>query len=98
MSEQQPHDPDLAEALEYLSGALARHPRDWSTDHRDAWLYGVLNGWACEKNHEHDGIDCSTDALDEVAAQHRWSDKDLETFKRHRAAIRRAKGERVTAD
>ena len=63
----------LIEALVSISAAMAKHPRDWSSDHRDAWVYGIVCGWG--------------DEIDEVAAVHGWKDEDVERLRRMRAEI-----------
>lgn len=46
--------------LASIVAAIALSSRDWSANHRDAWLYGVAVGWDAE-------------ALVEVAARHKWA-------------------------
>ena len=46
-------------AVDSAATQMARSPRDWSKDSRDAWLYGLIVGWG--------------DALEEVASRHGWN-------------------------
>jgi hypothetical protein len=48
--------------------AMVTHPRDWSTDHRDAWLYGIIVGW-------------SDESLEALADKHGWSTKMLDKLR-----------------
>lgn len=45
--------------LASIVASIAFSSRDWSANHRDAWVYGVAIGW-------------DTEALVEVAARHKW--------------------------
>lgn len=79
---------DLAEALSRVRRMVATDSRDWSRDRSDAWLYGLLCGWDCEDQHEHDD-DCGDDgAMRDVAADLGWSGEDVARLRRYRAAIR----------
>ena len=64
---------DLAEALNSAKAAMTFSARDWSLNHRDAWLYGIVVGW--------------DDALDEVANNHKWNDETVERLIRYRKAV-----------
>jgi hypothetical protein len=57
-----------------IAACLAFSSRDWSLNHRDAWIWGVAVGWPEE-------------ALQEVARNHNWSP---ETVARLRALRKRA--------
>lgn len=50
-----------------LKSAISSHSRDWSLEKRDAWIYGIVNGWG--------------DALSEVAQLHNWSDLEQTRLK-----------------
>ncbi len=49
-------------AIASAVACMASHPRDWSLDYRDAWLWGILVGW--------------DEALDFVAVRHGWSENE----------------------
>ena len=53
---------------------IALHPRDWSSDHRDAWLYGIIVGWDDE-------------SLAELKGDHKWDDASVARLKRLRASF-----------
>lgn len=59
-----------------LHAMFITDPRDWSVDRYDAWYYGVLVGWDCEKPgcaHD-DQVWCGGDrAMQSLAAQHGWT-------------------------
>jgi hypothetical protein len=44
-----------------IEACIAFSSRDWSLNHRDAWLFGVIMGW-------------SPEALAEQKQRHDWSD------------------------
>jgi hypothetical protein len=52
-----------------LQAALAFSPKDWSQHHRDAWVWGIINGWDSE-------------AMREVAEQHGWSPDTVRRLER----------------
>ena len=56
-----------------MEAALTTHPRDWSLDHRDAWVYGMIVGWG--------------DCLPDVASRHGWSEETQEKLRRGYAAL-----------
>ena len=69
--------------LECLKGAhwadaigdcLSYHPRDWSQDHRDAWLWGVINGW-------------SEETICRLAEKFQWSEAAVEELRCQRQAF-----------
>lgn len=64
----------LKEALESVGASMSFHPRDWSRDHRDAWVYGIVNGW-------------SQEALQELAQAHKWKPETVQRLQRLRAAV-----------
>lgn len=67
-----PDDIGRLDPFESLRNAIAVHPRSWSADHRDAWIYGVIVGWG--------------DALDEVAAKHGWNEAAVNRLRALHAA------------
>ena len=69
--------------IESLGEAMAFSSRDWSTEHRDAWLYGIVCGW--EKDYG-DG-DGPSGAMAEVAKQHGWTPETVECLREYRRAI-----------
>jgi len=46
---------------ESLRSAIVLSSRDWSTSHRDAWIYGIVAGWDRE-------------AIGELKQLHHWTD------------------------
>lgn len=60
---------DIDSAVESLATAIATHPRDWSLDHRDAWIYGIVIGW-------------DAPALQELTAMHHWDAATVARMKR----------------
>lgn len=56
------------------AACMTSSPRDWSLDHRDAWLYGIIVGW-------------DEDALLAVAKHHGWTDPDVERLRGLRATF-----------
>ena len=56
--------------LKAIGDMLAFNSRDWAVDKADAWLWGIVFGWADE-----DGSVGETMA--EMAARHRWNDHDV---------------------
>lgn len=79
---------DAARAAVSSAGdAVAFSPRDWGVDHRDAWIYGILLGWSCEEDHEHDYVCGGDTALTEVAERHRWDVATVAKLREHRAAL-----------
>lgn len=47
-----------------IENTLAFDSRDWSTDKRDAWLWGVVFGW--------------DEAMEQVAKMHKWTPETVE--------------------
>lgn len=70
MSDKDTND-ELARARRRLrdaASAMITHPRDWSLDHRDAWLWGVVIGW-------------DDASLAELATTHGWSEKTVDKLR-----------------
>lgn len=66
---------------ESLRATLATDARDWSVDRRDAWIWGIVNGWDREP-----GDPEEEDAMGEVAARHGWTPETVERLRLlHRA-------------
>lgn len=78
---------DLADALAAAGRMMTSDARDWSLSRSDVWLYGLLVGWECEDQHEHDCVCGGSSALDEVAAKHGWAASDVARLRRGRSAI-----------
>lgn len=76
----------LADVLEAVNRAMATDSRDWGMARGDAWLYGVLVGWECDDQHEHNEIDCGG-ALDEMAIRHGWTTAHVDRIRALRRAI-----------
>ncbi len=51
-----------------ISNAMVTHPRDWSLDYRDAWIYAIIFGWGQE--------------WEEVANKHNWRREEVDRLKR----------------
>ena len=51
-----------------IKACIAFSSRDWSLNHRDAWIYGVIMGW-------------SPEALAEQKQIHNWSDSTVTRLK-----------------
>lgn len=58
----------IEDPLESLENTMATDARDWATNFRDAWLYGIVCGWG--------------DAIYEVAEKHKWSMVEVYRLKR----------------
>lgn len=56
------YDP-VSLTLESLHDTICLGSRDYSLNHRDAWIYGIVVGW--------------DEALPEVAEKHRWSTETI---------------------
>jgi hypothetical protein len=41
----------VKDPLTSLKQTLAFDPRDWSINKRDAWLWGIINGWDTDIEH-----------------------------------------------
>lgn len=79
-----------AEALTALADILATDSRDWARSRGDAWLYGILVGWDCEEDHDHELEACAGGVLDEVADEHGWTPAHRSRLRELRQAIRDA--------
>jgi hypothetical protein len=77
----------VREALASLHRTMAHDPRDWALDERDAWLWGIVCGWECEEQHDHDVICGRDNALRQVAARHRWPNEAIDRLKTYRRAV-----------
>ncbi|TXJ78610.1 hypothetical protein E2C11_16520 [Streptomyces lavendulae] len=81
---------ELTEVLSWLSAAAASSRCDFLSDPSDAYIFGVLVGWQCDKDHEH-GPGCrSEDVLKGVAKMHGWQEGRVERLREHRAIVRAA--------
>jgi hypothetical protein len=60
--------PATTNPLKSLAFAVALHSRDWALHHRDAWIWGIVQGW-------------DEDSLRELARQHRWEPETVERLK-----------------
>lgn len=77
----------IVETLGRAAGMMATDSRDWGRDRGDAWLYGLLVGWGCEEQHDHDELCGGQAALRVVSAQHGWTPDDIARIRRFRAAL-----------
>lgn len=59
---------DKYNPLESIATAIAFSPRDWSSHHRDAWIYGIVCGWDKE-------------ALEKLKNKHDWRDETIARLK-----------------
>jgi len=79
------------QALNAVARYMATDSRDWGETRGDAWLYGVLVGWDCEENHDHELDHCEGGgAVDEIAARHSWTAAQRSRIRDLRAAVRQA--------
>lgn len=60
----EPTDNPLEELQQYFLSS----PRDWSSDERDAWAYGIVCGW-------------DSRMLKYLAQRHGWSNSDVEKLR-----------------
>ena len=58
--------------LQSVRDTICLDSKDYSLNHRDAWLYGITAGWG--------------DCLDSIAQQHNWSADTVARLKRLNAA------------
>lgn len=77
----------VREAIGSLQRTVAHDPRDWGQDKRDAWIWGIVCGWECEEQHDHDAVCGRNSALREVAARHQWANEDVDRLKTYRRAL-----------
>jgi hypothetical protein len=66
--------PTPADAIESARTVMTFSSRDWSANHRDAWLYGIIVG-------------CDDDAISEVARKHGWPLDEIRRLKALHAAL-----------
>lgn len=78
-------EPTFAEALDAMTRAMATNVRDWGADRMDAFLWGVLLGWDCDDQHEHDEH-CSG-AMQGIAARHGWDAKQVQRVRAFHQAV-----------
>lgn len=71
----------FGEVLHSAHSTIVSHPRDWSLEKRDAWLYGIIVGW---------GDDPKCDAISEIVADHGFDAATVERMKRLQALVHRA--------
>lgn len=74
---------DLGEALCSLGAAVTFHPADWAQHSRDAWIYGIVNGWD-----DPDRQPDEPDTMAELQERHGWSDDDVRRLRRYHRAFR----------
>ncbi|MDX3455075.1 hypothetical protein PV396_24560 [Streptomyces sp. ME02-8801-2C] len=77
----------VRDALGSLRRTMAHDPRDWGQDKRDAWLWGIVCGWECEEQHDHDVVCDRDNPLRRAAARHRWPNEDVDRLKTYRRAV-----------
>lgn len=83
---------DLRSALDSLGSCIAGSAEDYGQYYRNSWIYGIILGWDCEEDHEHDDICGGENAMRELAARHRWSDEDVARLRFYRRAFAQAMG------
>lgn len=59
--------------LTSICNTIAFDVRDWSTDKRLAWIYGIVHGW--------------DDAMDEMSAKYDWSAETVSRLRRLHASF-----------
>ena len=60
---------NLSNALDSVRAAICLSSRDWSTDSKDAWIYGIVVGW-------------EDAALEEVAKRHNFGYLEVERLRK----------------
>lgn len=65
-----PIPPERTNALVALQRAMSFSSMDWASAKDLAFLYGIVNGWGCDENHEHDDICGGDDSLLSVAEKY----------------------------
>lgn len=78
---------NLRDALNSVHRTMVHDSRDWALNKRDAWLYAILIGWACEDDHAHDDICMGDGPLTETAARHGWDTDTVARLRTYRAAL-----------
>ncbi len=76
------------DALDALRLALTTDSRDWGQTRGDAWIYGILVGWDCEEDHDHEYEYCEGGAFDLIADQHGWNAATRSQLRGLRRAVR----------
>ena len=64
------------EAVNSARFVMATHSRDWSVNGRDAWLWGIINGW------DDPDEDPDDEAMAEIATAHGWDAVDVARLRR----------------
>lgn len=82
----------LTPMLAGLERLLVTSSRDWGAYRVDAWLYAVLVGWDCERDHQHEQPCRDSAAMREAAERHGWSDAAVAKARAYRAAVRAVTG------
>jgi hypothetical protein len=59
----------IEDCKESLTMALAHHPKDWASHHRDAWIWGIVIGW-------------DEESLLEIQNKFGWYDETVARLKR----------------
>lgn len=77
----------VSTAIASVCNTMVTDPRDWAADRRDAWLWGVLIGWGCKKQHDHDDQCGGDSALKEAAAKHGWNEYRIARVRELRAYL-----------
>lgn len=81
---------ELTDVLEWLRSAVVSSRRDYAYSSSDAWIFGVLVGWECEKAHEH-GPTCRGESLiNGLVKTHGWREDYVARLREHRAIVRAA--------
>jgi len=63
--------------LESLKSTIAFSSNDWSTNKRDAWIYGIVLGWSDYD----DPDDPEESAMEELKEKLGWSEEDVSRLK-----------------
>lgn len=78
---------DVAEVVQRVEYVISRDQRDWSRHPADAWLYGVLVGWDCEVEHDHDDTCNDGVAMTLVAERHGWLRSQVTRLRAERGTL-----------
>lgn len=74
-----PYSDRRTNPLRALQDTLAFASNDWSTSRATAWIYGIVLGWGCDENHEHDDDVCGGDgALEELTNRYGWTPEQID--------------------
>ena len=68
---------EFSETADSMRTVMSTHVRDWATNKRDAWLWGIVCGW-------------NDEAMSEVAQKFSWDKQTVARLRRYRKAFMEA--------